>query len=183
MISKQGEVIRCVLIVRALLRVIDLISEWTGKLFSWLCIVLIAVMSYEVLMRYVFDAPTIWSFQVSAMLGASFYAMGWAYVHKHNSHIRIDIFYTRLSPRKKAIIDVAGTLLLFIPLFIVLTDVAVSTAWHSWLRNEKMYETHWYPPAAPLRTIVAIAICLFSLEAGARFIRDLYLLVRNKPYD
>jgi TRAP-type mannitol/chloroaromatic compound transport system permease small subunit len=43
--------------------------------------------------------------------------------------------------------------------------------------------TGWYPPAGPLRTIVLLGLALFALQGFAQFIRDLYLLIRGKPYD
>jgi len=139
------------------------------------------VMAIAVIMRYVFGAATLWAYEVGLMVGATFYALAWSYVHRHGGHIRVDVLYTRLSPRGKAIIDVVGALLLFIPLMILLVSLSVDWAWRAWEINEKMYETGWYPPAAPLRTAVALGICLFALQGIAQFIRDLYLLTRNKP--
>jgi len=169
--------------MRAIIRVIDSISEWMGKIVRWLCVVLVLVMAYEVTMRYVFDAPTMWAYETSIMIGGSIFALGWAYVHRHKGHIRVDVFYERLSPKGKAIIDVIFASLFLFPLLIVLIDASVSYAWRAWLINEKSVETYWYPPAAPFRTVVAIGFCLFLLQCIAQFVRDLYLLAKNKPYD
>jgi TRAP-type mannitol/chloroaromatic compound transport system permease small subunit len=137
-------------------------------------------MAVAVIMRYVFGASTLWAYEVGLMIGATIYVMAWAYVHKNHGHVRVDILYQRLSPRKQAIIDVIGDLFLFIPLMILLVSLSVDWAWRSWATNEKMYETGWYPPASPLRTMVALGVCLFALQGLAQFIRDLYLLIRNK---
>ena len=115
------------------------------------------------------------------MLGATIYALGWSYVHRHGDHVRVDVLYQRLPRRGKAAIDVAGALLLFVPLMFLLVTLSVDWTWRAWATNEKMYETGWYPPAAPLRTMVAFGICLFALQGIAQFIRDLYFLIRNKP--
>ncbi|MGB2814773.1 MAG: TRAP transporter small permease subunit [Dehalococcoidales bacterium] len=167
--------------MRNVIQFIDSISEWTGKIAQWLCVVLLAFMVGAVIMRYVFNANTLWAYEVSLMLGATVYATAIPYVHKHSGHIRVDVFYSRLSPRRKAIIDVFGFLLLFTPLLIVLADVSIEFAGRAWKINEKMYETGWYPPIAPLRTAVAYGICLFALQGLAQFVRDLYQMVRNKP--
>lgn len=169
--------------MRAILRVVDSISEWTGKIVRWLCVALVLVMTYEVTMRYVFDAPTMWAYETSVMIGGSIFALGWAYVHRHRGHIRVDVFYEHLSPKGKAIIDVIFALLFLFPLLIVLMDASVSYMWRAWLIGEKSVETYWYPPAAPFRTVVAIGFSLFLLQCIAQFVRDLYLLVKNKPYD
>jgi TRAP-type mannitol/chloroaromatic compound transport system permease small subunit len=167
--------------MKTVVRFIDAISERTGRTAHWLCAILVLFMVVAVIMRYVFGASTLWAYEVGLMMGATIYAMAMPYVHKHSGHVRVDVFYHRLSPRRKAIIDIIGFLLFFIPLMLLLVSLSVGWAWKAWAINEKMYETGWYPPAAPLRTAVAYGICLFALQGLAHFIRDLYLVIRNKP--
>ena len=169
--------------MRTIVRVIDAISEWTGKATRWLCVALVGVMTFEVIMRYVFNAPTIWAPETSMMLGATIFAVGWAYIHRHQAHVRVDVIYRLLSPRQRAIIDVVFTLLFLFPFVIILTYYAADKMWQSWAIGEKMIETYWYPPAGPLRTVVFLGFFFLALQSVAGFIRDLYLLVRNKPYD
>lgn len=169
--------------MKTILKVIDSISEWSGRTVRWLALALVLVMTYEVIMRYVFNQPTVWGFETSVMLGATIYALAFSYVHRHRSHIRVDIFYSHLSPRKKAIIDVVGTLLLCFPLMIILVNTSVDNAWSAWIGKERLVLTFWYPPSGPLRTVVALGIILLALQIVAQFIRDLYMLVRNKSYD
>ena len=169
--------------MRTLVRVIDSLSEWAGKTICWFCVALVMLMTFEVIMRYVFNAPTLWVYETSIMIGTTIYIVAWSYAHRHHSHVRVDVFYIRLSLRGKAIIDVVGDLLLFSPLIIILVYASVDWTWASWLEGEVMPQTGWYPPHAPLRTVVTMALCLFALQGGAQFIRDLYVLIRNKPYD
>ena len=169
--------------MRTFIRTIDSISDWTGKTIHWLSVAIILVIAFEVIMRYVFVAPTIWVYDTSRMLGAALYILAWPYVHRHRRHVRVDIIYTRLSPRSKAIIDVIGTMLFFFPLVILLIDTSIAWMLRAWLQNEKLVETYWYPPTAPLRTVVTIGLVLFAIQGSAQFFRDLYLLIRNKPYD
>ena len=82
--------------MRATLRVIDSISEWTGKIIRWLCVVLVGVVVYGVILRYVFNSPTMWAYETSIMLGTTIYVLGWAYVHRHGGHIRVEVFYIGL---------------------------------------------------------------------------------------
>ena len=169
--------------MRNILRVVDAISEWTGKIVCWLALVLVLVMTYSVIMRYVFRMPLMWAYETSIMLGAAIYVLGWSYALKRNVHVRLDIFYVRLSSRWKAIIDVAGTILVLFPLFFLLIQSATRYAWVAWEINEKLTETYWYPPAAPIRTVVALGFILYAFQAMAELIRNLYILIRNKSYD
>jgi len=169
--------------MRAILRLIDSLSEWTGKTARWLCVLLILVMTYEVVMRYAFNAPTLWGYETSMMIGAALYSLAWAHTHRHHGHVRVDVFYTHLSPKGKALVDVIGDLLFFTPLVLIFIYASAFWTWRAWSIGEKSVETYWYPPIAPLRTVVLIGFCLFGLQGGAQLIRDIYFLIRNKPYD
>lgn len=169
--------------MRTLLRIIDAISDYTGRAVHYLCAILVVVLTYEVTMRYVFNAPTMWAHQFSMILTGALIAMGWAYVHRYREHVRVDVIYTRFSPRKKAFIDVIGYLLLFFPLLFAVTFDAWKEMWYSWEAHEVMTETYWFPPVGPSRTIVFVGLLLLAFQGVANFIRDLHLLTRGKPYD
>jgi len=167
--------------MKTLLKVIDTISEWSGKTGRWVAVVLILVLSYEVIARHVFDAPTIWAHAMATMLGGTVAALGWSYTHRLNGHVRVDVFYMRLSPRGRALIDVVGSLLLFFPLIVILARQAAIKAMFAWSMGERLSISYWYPPATPIRIITFIGLSLFALQGLANFIRDFYMLVRNKP--
>jgi len=167
--------------MRAIVKAIDSISEWTGNIVRWACVALVLVLVYEVTARYVFTAPTIWAHQTSCMLGSTFAALGWAYVHRHHGHVRIDVFYARLSARGKALIDVLCAFFFFFPLLIVLIYMATDFMWTAWVEREVLIESYWYPPSGPIRTITLLALCLFALQGVSQFIRDLHFVIRNKP--
>lgn len=169
--------------MRIILRLIDSISEYTGKIGSKVCVVLVIVLCYEVTARYVFNAPTLWAHEVSCMLGLTIVALGLAYTHLHHGHVRVDVLYIRFSPRGRAIIDVACTLLLFFPLIILLVYIAADRVWFSFSMDERLMESFWYPPAAPIRIVLFLGLSLFVLQGIAQFTRDLYFLIRNKSYD
>ena len=169
--------------MRKIIRFIDSTSKYSGKTVSWLCVILVLELAYEVTLRYVFDAPTNWSLEVSIMLGCSIIVLGWAYVHWQDGHVRVDLFYTHLSPRGKAIINVIGTSLFLFPLIIALSYAATTWMWSAWEANEKMAQSNWLPPAGPIKTVVVLGLLLFFLQAGAKLFRDLYMLIRNNPYD
>lgn len=168
--------------MRKIVEAIDSISDQTGKIACWLATILVSLIALEVIMRYFFDAPTMWNYETSQMVGGAFFAMGWAYALRHHSHVRIDVFYTRMSPRAKAGIDVVGTFFLFFPLMLMFISTSIAWTVTAWEVNEKSVETYWYPPMAPLRTVVTIGLILLALQGVAQFVRDLHLLVRNKVY-
>jgi len=167
--------------MRTIIRVIDSISEHTGKTVLWLCIALVLVLAYETTARYVFNAPTMWAMETGKMIGGTIIVMGWSYTHLHHGHIRVDVLYTHLPPRGRAIIDVTCSLLFLFPLLSIL--LYTSTTWMllAWKMGERLVETNFLPPAGPIRTVLVLGFCLFALQCMAQFTRDLYLLIRNKP--
>jgi len=114
------------------------------------------------------------------MLGGTIVALGWAYTHRHHGHVRVDVFYARMSPKGKAITDVLCAFFLLFPLLAILIYTAADFMWIAWLKSEVLIESYWYPPAGPIRTGMFLGLCLFALQGIAQFIRDLYLLIRNK---
>ena len=169
--------------MRATLRVIDAISEWTAKAVSWLTVALVLVLVFDVVERYVFGGATVWAYETGTMLGATVYVMGWAYVTRMREHIRVDVIYVHLSPRVQLIIDVIGTVLFMVPLLYVLIDTSIYYMLRAWRIDEVLAETFWYPPAGPFRTVVVVALVLLAFQTVANLFRDFYLLFRNKAYD
>lgn len=169
--------------MKTILKTIDSISEWGGRTVQWLSAVLVLVMTFEVIMRYVFSSPTLWAFETAVMLGATIYVIGWAYAQRHHQHVRVDVFYTRLSPRGKAIIDVIGMLFFALPVLILMIINSFNYAVEAWVKKERLDLTIWYPPSGPLRTIIAIGFILLTLQCLAQLFRDFRILLRSKPYD
>jgi TRAP-type mannitol/chloroaromatic compound transport system permease small subunit len=167
--------------MRVIVGLIDSISEYVGKIARWACVALIAVMVYEVVARYVFNEPTQWAFETATMLGATIAIFGWVYTHRHYGHVRIDVIYSHLTYKGKAIIDVIFCLLLCFPMLLALTYTAGERMWFSFSMSELLTQGYWYPPASPIRTVVFLGLSLFTLQSVAHFIRDLYLLIRNEP--
>ena len=165
------------------LKLIDSISESMAWAMKYFCYFLVLLICYDVTMRYVFGAPTEWAYETALMIGATIYALAWTYTQRHRAHMRVDVIYAHMSPRGKAIIDIIGTLFVFFPLIAILIDVSFERAWRAWEVNEKSIETSWYPPLAPIRTIVFLGFCLLALQTTALFVRDVYLAFRNRSYD
>jgi len=169
--------------LRKVLKVVDAISDYSGRAFSWLALALVLVLVFEVVARWGFNRPTIWAHLTSQMMGGTLVVMGLAYAHVHKKHLRIDIIYRALSPRVKMILDVCFFLLFMVPVLYVFVLNSAEWAVQSWVMGEVRDESWWYPPAAPFRTVYLLGWCTFTLQCLARFFRDFYFAVRNKPYD
>lgn len=145
----------------------------------WLLVPLILSIAYDVFMRYVFNAPTIWSFTLSYMLGATVIMIGFAYVLYHRGHVSVDLIYSKFSTKVKLIIDIVFTVFLFFPLFFMLTKVCVEHALWSISVNELATESVWYPIIWPFKIVMALGFGLLFLQGIANFLKDVMALVKG----
>lgn len=165
------------------LKFVDRMSEWSGGIGKWFAFLLVLVGTYETVSRHFFNAPTIWAYDSLCMAGGVTYLLGASYCYLRNSHTRVDIIYSRLSPRHKAFMDVVCSLLFFFPLMGVMLKMSIEWAWRAWKINEVMFNSFWYPPAAPYRTVFALGLLLLVLQGLAKLIRDIHFLLRGKDLD
>lgn len=169
--------------MRKILKGIDIISEWLGSAARWLVVALVAITFWDVLLRYVFGHATMWAFETGMMLGGSIIALGWAYCQRHDLHIRVDVIYICLSPKAQAIINITGTLICFIPLYVLLTMQALDWTIKSWIHNYVFHWGYWFPPQGPFRTVVLIGMVSLFIQVLASFVRDLYFVTKGRHYD
>lgn len=154
-------------------------SEWTAKLAKWIVALLILSISYDVFMRYIFNAPTIWSFILSYMMGAAFAALGLSYVHSVGGNVRVDVLYIRFSPRMKLIIDLIFTIVFFSPMFAFLAYNFGVNAWKAFLDKQYAIESIWYPVVWPYMSVVTLGFALMFVQGIATFLKDVMTLVKG----
>jgi len=168
------------LVVRKIAASIFKLSEITGQIIKYLVMALVLVLFTEVTSRYLFNSPTVWALETSKMLLGTIGACGWAYTYKVGGHVRVDVLYTMLPRRGRALIDVVMAVLFLFPLVGVLVNVGWKWAIRAWVTGEKMIESSWLPPAAPFRTALVVGFILFALQCIAQFLCDLYYLIKKR---
>ncbi|MBA7480273.1 MAG: TRAP transporter small permease subunit [Dehalococcoidia bacterium] len=161
---------------------IDSISEWGGKCARWFILFMILVILFEVIMRDFFSAPTFWGYEVTLALGASLYAIGFAYTESKHGHVRVDVFYIHMSPRVKAITDSICGFVFFLPAVGVVAFFSYNKMMWSWDILEKSIEGYWYPPWYPLRTIISIGWAMLLLQGLSHLSLSLYHAIKGRAY-
>lgn len=166
--------------MESFLRRIDWLSEWSGKAVSWFSVALMLVLTYEVIMRYAFKAPTIWAFDIGYMLGGPIFLVGAAYTLRRKGHVRIDMVYSRFSPRWQAYLDIIFTLIFFFPLWGILLVKLIPYVYYSWAFRENALESFWRPPIYPFKTVLPVGVALLLLQGIAEFIRSLNIVFKGR---
>ena len=108
---------------------VDRFNTGVGKLTSWLAIPMMLSVMYEVIMRNVFTAPSIWAMDMAMILYAIHFMLGSPYCLLTGNHIRTDFFYHSWSVRTKAAVDLANYIIFFFPAHLVFLYIATAHAW------------------------------------------------------
>ena len=169
--------------LKRLLKKIDALSELSGAVGKWCSLILVFAGTYEAVARHFFDAPTIWAYDTLCMAGGALYMLGASFDYLRDSHTRVDMFYNMLPDRGKAFMNVLCSLFLFFPLMGVMLWLSVTWAVRAWRINEVFFNSFWYPPAGPYRTVFAGGLLLLVLQGTANFARDLYFTIRGETLD
>jgi TRAP-type mannitol/chloroaromatic compound transport system permease small subunit len=158
--------------LRWFVRTVSSITDWNGKHMCFLAFVLVFTITIDVFLRYIFNAPTKWSYDVTYMIGGTLFLMSISYVLLHRGHVSIDIVRKRFPPKVALAIDIVLHLLLFFPLIGVLFYVGATHAITSIVQRELSNVGFWRPPLYPFRTMIPVAFLLVLLQGLARFIVD-----------
>ncbi|MBN1383083.1 MAG: TRAP transporter small permease subunit [Deltaproteobacteria bacterium] len=167
--------------MQKIIGVINAISEISGKILMWLPWILMAVIMWEIVLRNIFNRPTVWAHELSIMTFAVLTIMGGAYTLRYKAHVNMDLFYTRLSPRGKAILDV-----LTFPFFLLFCVIILWLGWEFAFRSVKVLEisqSDWAPPLWPVKLAIPLGAFLLLLQGIGNFLSDLYLAITGKGVD
>lgn len=167
-------------VILCILQALDLSSYWAGRIFSWLCLAIILVIFYEVISRYFFNAPTFWGYDIAFYLGASFLVLGVCYVTLVKGHVRIDVLSMRFPRKLRLWIDIVFTVVLFLPLWGIVTQRGWKMFIIAWTRGQTSDLGYWYPPLWPVRLTVAVGLTLLLIAGISWLIKTIYELRTGK---
>jgi TRAP-type mannitol/chloroaromatic compound transport system permease small subunit len=165
----------------SVVRAIDTLSGWSGRVFAWLILPLVGGATYEVIVRYAFSAPTIWAYDLTYMLYGSHFMLGAAYTLLKGGHIRTDIFYQNWSPRTRGWVDATLYLFLFFPGMIFFFWMGGQEALHSWQIGERSDASPWRPILYPLKMVLPATALLILIQGVSELIKSLHLALRGRP--
>ena len=157
-------------VLNRVLHIIDRISEYSGKVLSFGLLPMILIIVLDVVLRYVFRAPTIWAGEAATLIFGVCWVMAGAYTLLQGAHVKMEVFYIRLSRKKQAILDLITAPCFFIFVGIVMWQTAKFALIS--LGNLEASPSLWAPPLYPVKLIIPIGALLLFLQGLAKFIRD-----------
>ncbi|MGB7184167.1 MAG: TRAP transporter small permease subunit [Burkholderiaceae bacterium] len=163
-------------IITRLARFITGVNAWIGRYMSYVVLILFALLLSDVILRYVTQSPVSWSSQISKLIFGVYAIIGGGYVLARRDHVNVDLFYGNFSPRGKAIVDIATSVLFFFFLGVLLVE-SISMASDSISRLEISYETTWQVPIWPSKTMIVVAAVLLLLQGIVKLFADIMIVL------
>ena len=164
----------------SLSRVLDGFSSRVGKYVSWLALVMVLVQFSLVLARYVFGIGSVALQETVIYCFALLFLLGSADTLRRGGHVRIDIFYDRVSGRIKALIDLLGSLFLLIPVCLVILLISWPYVAGSWEILEGSRESSGLPFLYALKTVLLLFCVMMIAQGVSSIIKALMQLTKGE---
>ncbi|MBT8233192.1 MAG: TRAP transporter small permease subunit [Bacteroidia bacterium] len=166
--------------MRNLISNLNLITEWTGKIFAWSTLLMVILICIDVILRYLFNFTLIWIIELEIYFFAITFLMASGYAFKYDKHVRVDVFYTKFSPKKKAWTNLIGGLFLLLPWAVISTYVCFNYFLKSWYINETSAQPGGLPAIYVLKFILFLGFLMLSIQAIADILES-FQTIREAP--
>ena len=157
---------------------LDGFAEQTGRVISWLTLSLALTGFLVVLMRYAFNSGWIWMQESLTWMHALVFMLGAAYTLKHDEQVRVDVIYRGLSVRRRAVIDLAGTVLFLLPLCGYIFYESLPYLMSSWNVGERSREAGGLPALYLLKAVIPIMSALLIVQGLSQALHSIAILRR-----
>lgn len=157
-------------------RALDPIAVWSGVAAAWLLLPMVLALSYEVGARYLFNAPTLWAYDMTFMLYGSFFMLGAAFTLQRKAHIRTDSFYAGWSPRRQAMTDAICYLVMFMPFVAVFLWTGWGYFLKSFMTGERFVSSPWMALAWPFKLVLPVTGALLAIQGISEFCKCLHAI-------
>jgi TRAP-type mannitol/chloroaromatic compound transport system permease small subunit len=155
---------------------IDQLSKTVGHVFAWCIMILTLGTCYEVMVRYAFDSPTSWAFDFSYLMYGALFFMAGAYTLSRGGHVRADMFYRLLTPKKQAAIELTLYILFFFPGILALIVAGSAYGIESTRLQEVSVNSPAGVPIWPMKMMICVGASLIALQGFAEVLRCIICL-------
>lgn len=158
--------------VEKLSSVIDRCTDWIGRTVAWLALVMVLLMVSIVILRYFFQFGSIAMQEAVMYLNAAIFTLGAAYTLKEQGHVRVDIFYSRLSPARRGLVDLLGGLLFLLPAMVCIAWLSWDYVALSWRIREGSAEASGLPLVFLLKSGLLVLAALMLVQGLSELVKD-----------
>jgi TRAP-type mannitol/chloroaromatic compound transport system permease small subunit len=175
--APTGVVVTSASVVTPVTAAIDRFNEAIGRYVAYWAVIAVFFYYYEVVGRYVFNSPTNWVHESMFLMFGMQYLLCGAYAYREESHVRVDIFYAKFSPRWKAIADIVTSVFFFI-FTVTMFWTGSRFAWDAISLGEHSF-TEWGVQYWPVKLAIPIGAFLIILQGISKLIKDITFVMRG----
>ena len=157
-------------------RRIDLVAIVSGHVVAWLIVPMVLSLTWEVAARYLFNAPTIWAYDMTFMLYGTFFMVGAAFTLQRRGHIRTDSYYGEWSPRRQAWVDLVCYLVMFLPFAGVFLFYGWGYFMKAFATHETFVSSPWSPITWPFKLMMPLAGLLLLVQGASELLKCLHAI-------
>ena len=167
---------------RRLLRWIDTINLHIGQGVAWLTLTMVLGTVGDVIMRYLFNTRAVFIQELEWHLFGVLFLLAAGYTLLIDGHVRVDIFYARLSERGKAWIDLICTLVFLLPVCALIIWASQKFLINSWRFGEGSPDPDGLPARYIIKSMIPLGFMLLAMQGFAEIIRNcLKLFAPEEP--
>ena len=158
-------------IIKYYVNTIDYISLKTGRMTMYLVFVMMFILILSFVTRNIINIPLIWIIEMAQFVMTGYYLLGGGYSMLTDDHVRMDLIYSKLKDKTKALLDTLTSVFLIFYI-VVLFYGSISSLTYTIETNQRLF-TAWAPYVWPIKSIMTFGILLMLLQSIAIFFRDL----------
>ena len=159
---------------------IDLANKRIGNVVCWIIIPLTFTMVYEVLARKLFNAPTMWAYDMSRFFYGALFMLGAGYALSKGVHIRADFLYRNFKTKTQGKVDFWLYLIFYFPglsVFLYMTTIFLQ---ESIMRGEKGMDTAWMPYMWPIKSCLWLGIVFLLVQGISELFKSYWAATKGK---
>ena len=167
------------LIIKKIIRLIDLINSFVGKFMGYFALVMMGVIIFEVISRRIFNSPTLWAYETICMVFGAFIVLIPGYGLLQGGMVNVDLLSSKLSPKAAHITTIVTYLILFMPFVGGIIPAAFDFAVKAWVSQEHSW-SQWAPPVYPLKTCIVVGFSLLFLQGISEILKSVVWLAEDR---
>lgn len=165
--------------MKTLINLINQITRSIGKFASWASLILVLLVCLDVILRYFFQWSRVWMMELELYFFAFIFLLGGAYAFQEDQHVRVDVFYSNMSEKSKAWVNLLGSLLFLIPWTIVIIYISQRYFFKSWNIGESSSQPGGLPALYIKKGLLVVAFVLLFLQGISSLLTSIQT-IQNK---
>ncbi|PIY08271.1 MAG: C4-dicarboxylate ABC transporter permease [Flexibacter sp. CG_4_10_14_3_um_filter_32_15] len=165
-----------------IIKAIDKFIDKVGELTQWFASILVLLVCVDVILRYTIGFSSAFLSELEWHIFSFFFLVGAAYTLKDDKHVRVDVFYARFSEKRKALVNLFGTLLFLIPFCVVIIKGGVPYTEFAFRLSETSPDPGGLPARFVVKSFIVVGFGLLLLQGISLVLKSIFILIKKQAY-